>query len=102
MDPVREAIEAAVVRTGLTRPPPLGGGQVRYSDLVLNEDVIRALLEDEQLALVYLTLHPGYDAEIEPLHRPSWVLAQAKLEEEWLAEARRKLARARAALEVLV
>lgn len=74
----------------------------RYSALVLNEDVIRALLEDEQLALVYLTLHPGYDAEIEPLHRPSWVLAQAKLEEEWLAEARRKLARARAALEVLV
>ena len=57
----------------------------------LNPEVAKELADNWELWLVFSAKFSGYDWEIDPLHRDSWVEERKAGEAEWLKEAKAKL-----------
>jgi hypothetical protein len=57
----------------------------------LNPEVAKELALNWELWLIFSAKFGGYDWEIDPLHRDSWVEERKAGEAEWLKEAKAKL-----------
>ncbi len=86
----------------ITQPFKRSTGMAKDVKIPLNPQVAKEVRDNLELWLVFSDRFQGYDWEIDPLHRESWVLETQKREAKLLDEAKAKLAELKKVHEQLI